>query len=209
MNGRMLAILVCFMLALGCAGEGGAGEEGAEAPDAAGELNDTQNEGAEEDAGQEEEPGEAPESMEIRCGETDGGYDPNSKGTTTVTEGGETIWEKEDYCLDSRTLVEYYCEVHEAAHESVKCTCSGGACIPVVDYVECVDSDGGNDKWTAGQITQITHYTDGTVEEKEVIRDVCMGSNIVKEYVCRDDGSGNYRKVEWTCLNCEDGACTE
>jgi hypothetical protein len=80
---------------------------------------------------------------------------------------------------------------------------------PEVDYTECVDTDGGDDKWVFGQIKLLTYYTDGSVEEEIIAEDKCVGTNIVQEYLCREGGSSNYRKMEWTCLNCEGGACTE
>ncbi|MBN2122393.1 hypothetical protein JW721_05070 [Candidatus Micrarchaeota archaeon] len=84
---------------------------------------------------------------------------------------------------------------------------SGPEAAPEVDYAECVDTDGGDDKYTFGTISRVTHYTDGTSEEEELFSDECVGNNIVKEYVCRE--GGQYRKTEWTCLRCENGACVE
>ncbi len=150
MNGWIVAILVGFMLVLGCAGEsGGAGEtSSAGGSGAPAGLNDTLEQLSEEIS---DAAGELP------------GVGENEEGSAPV----------------------------------------------VVDYVECVDTDGGDDKYTFGQIKRITHYTDGSLEEEVIAEDICVGKNIVHEYICRDEGSGEYRKMEWTCLNCEDGACTE
>jgi hypothetical protein len=70
-----------------------------------------------------------------------------------------------------------------------------------------VDTDGGDDKYTFGKISRVTYYTDGTFEEQELFADECVGNKLVREYVCRENGE--YRKVEWTCGKCENGACVE
>lgn len=147
MNGWIIAILVGFMLILGCAGGSGeAGETSAEDSNA------------------------------------DGGLD--------------------------KALDQLSGESSEAAVELPGVGEDTEGSVPEVDYLECVDTDGGDDKYTYGQIKRITHYTDGTMKEEVIAEDKCVGSNIVQEYLCREESSGEYRKMEWTCLNCEDGACT-
>ncbi len=144
---------------------------------------------------------------EERCEDTDGGMDIHTKGVTTVNKGGSDEWAKEDFCFDSRTLYEYYCEGGALTHEVIKCPCSNGVCEPILDYTECVDSDGGNDKHVKGEITLIKHYTDGEIVEEHPVEDHCISETGLIEYFCGEDG--NFRKYTYTCLYCSNGVCTK
>ena len=142
-----------------------------------------------------------------RCEDSDGGFQIHTKGTTRLIENGQEKVVKEDFCLDSNTLYEYYCENGALTHDSVKCPCSGGVCEPVLDYTECVDSDGGNEKYVKGTITLIKHYTDGAIVEEQPVEDHCITDTDLIEYLCREDGT--FRKYTYTCLYCVDGVCTQ
>lgn len=156
-----------------------------------------------------EEP-EAPEEVlvEDRCEDTDGGFDIHVKGTATLYENGQETWAKEDFCYDSDTLYEYYCEDGALTHDSIRCPCHDGECEPVLSYTECIDSDGGNEKGIKGSITLIKHYTDGTYTEETPVEDHCISDVELIEYFCKEDGSG-WRKYIYTCIFCSDGACSQ
>jgi hypothetical protein len=143
-----------------------------------------------------------------RCTDSDNGYEIHLKGTTTLFEDGEEKWLEADYCLDAGTLVEYFCENGALTHDSVKCPCHGGVCEPIVDFIECIDTDMGNERYKRGEIHLIKHYTDGRAEFQNPLNDTCKSEIELLEYFCKDDGSGEYKKVTWTCLFCSDGACS-
>ncbi len=143
-----------------------------------------------------------------RCEDTDNGYEIHWKGTTTLFEEGEEKWVNVDYCWDSGTLVEYYCENGALTHDSVKCPCSNGVCDPILDFVECIDTDLGNERYIKGKIQLTKHYTDGRTEVQYPVEDECISRIELIEYFCKDDGSGEFRNVVWTCIMCENGVCT-
>lgn len=98
-------------------------------------------------------------------------------------------------------------EPQEAAEEPEEQEGGDAASERKVDYQECIDSDGGDDRYNFGEISRRTYYTDGTFEDEELFSDECIGNYLLREYVCREGGT--YRKTEWTCAKCEDGACVE
>lgn len=143
-----------------------------------------------------------------RCTDSDGGFDLHIKGTATVVEDGKVTWEKEDFCFDSNTLYEYYCQDGTIMHESTRCPCSDGVCEPVLSYMECSDSDGGNNKLERGKITLTRHYTDGSTTVESPVEDECISKVELIEYFCKDDGTG-WRKYTYTCIFCSDGECSQ
>jgi len=146
--------------------------------------------------------------VEDRCEDSDGGFEIHEAGTTILYENGQESWVKEDFCYDSDTLYEYYCEDGALTHDSIRCPCSYGVCEPVISFTECVDSDGGNEKYIKGDITIIKHYTDGTLTEETPVEDHCISDVELIEYFCKEDGSG-WRKYIYTCLFCNNGVCSQ
>ena len=142
-----------------------------------------------------------------RCEDSDGGFEIHEAGTAKLVEGGEVTWEKEDFCFDGDTLYEYFCENGALTHDAIRCPCSGGMCEPVISFTECVDSDGGNERYIKGGIKIIRHYTDGTYTEDFPVEDSCINDVELIEYFCREDGSG-FRKYIYTCIFCSDGVCS-
>lgn len=189
-----------FLLVLGCMGEETSG-------DANGELSPRNYIPAGFDSG-----GDlvivGAEVEPERCEDTDNGYEIHWRGTTTLFEEGQEKWINIDYCFDSNTLVEYYCDNGALTHDSVKCPCNEGVCDPILDFVECSENDLGNEKYIKGKIQLTKHYTDGRTEVQYPVEDHCISQVELIEYFCKEDGSGEFRKVIWTCLMCEDGVCT-
>ena len=146
--------------------------------------------------------------VEDRCEDSDGGFEIHEAGTTTLYENGQEKWVKEDFCYDSDTLYEYYCEDGALTHDSIRCPCTYGVCEPVISFTECADSDGGNEKYIKGEITIIKHYTDGTYIEETPVEDHCISDVELIEYFCKEDGSG-WRKYIYTCLFCNNGVCSQ
>jgi hypothetical protein len=142
-----------------------------------------------------------------RCEDSDGGFEIHEKGTAKLIEGGEVKWEKEDFCYDSDTLYEYFCEEGALTHDAIRCPCSFGVCEPVLSFMECVDSDGGNERYIKGGIKLIKHYTDGTYVVEYPVEDNCISEVELIEYFCKEDGSG-WRKYIYTCVSCSDGVCS-
>lgn len=191
------AALIIVMAFCGCAGE----KEGPAQWSVAGSQWDGQ-----EDAQAPVEDTQEEVVMPDGCTDSDGGYDIHEKGTARLIEGGEEKWEKEDFCFDDGLLYEYYCENGALTHKSVKCTCFGGVCEPMLDFAECVDSDGGNEKHIYGEIRLIKHYTDGRLAEEFPAKDTCLSGVELIEYFCEQDGS--FRHYVYTCTSCNAGACS-
>ena len=204
MHGWMIVILLGVMLFFGCSAQ-----EYIEQPTDVSMEAENQYLFPEISAPGSEEATAAPASLgsgEERCEDTDGGFDIHTKGTTRIIVNGVEDWSKEDFCMDSETLYEYYCEGDALTHDTIKCPCSLGKCEPVLDYIECVDSDGGNEKYVQGEIKLIKHYTDGTTVEEYPVEDHCISEVSLIEYFCGE--GGDFRKYTYTCLYCVDGVCT-
>ncbi len=110
------------------------------------------------------------------CSDFDG-KDSSVKGTTTAFDNVFT-----DTCSDEMTVKEYYCEDGEAKSELIECSegfkCKGGQCIK--GRIECTDTDGGYDIYTAGSVT-IASLLKGEYIDK------CLDGTRLKEYYCEDD----------------------
>jgi len=204
MHGWMIVIVLGVMLFFGCTAEEYIGQPEDVSMEAEDQylFPDLSAPGSEETA-QISVPVEAEAE---RCEDTDGGFEIHTKGTTRILVNGVEDWSKEDFCMDSGTLYEYYCEGDALTHDTVKCPCSGGECEPVLDYVECVDTDGGNDKFVQGKIKLIKHYTNGAIVEEFPVEDHCISDVSLIEYFCGEEG--DFRKYTYTCLYCVDGVCT-
>ncbi len=124
-----------------------------------------------------EEPVEEPQEEPVEeCSDFDG-KDSSVKGTTTAF-GNVFI----DICSDPMTVKEYYCEGGEAKSTFLECSegfkCKDGQCIK--GRIECTDTDGGNDIYTAGSVT-IESLLKGEYIDK------CLDGSRLKEYYCEDD----------------------
>ena len=71
--------------------------------------------------------------VEYECSDTDGGFTPLVQGTVSGSFGG-TPFSQTDFCVDSTTLTEYYCNYNWAS-QNVNCAlntttqCVNGACV--------------------------------------------------------------------------------
>ena len=104
------------------------------------------------------------------CTDTDGGINGDERGTAEDADETRT-----DYCINSRTVEEYYCDGNEVEDIEIECgdeySCDDGECVET-----CSDTDGGKNRYTKGTIT--SGGDSGT--------DYCVGTNIVMEYYCKD-----------------------
>lgn len=142
----------------------------------------------------------------VECTDSDFGHEIHTKGISRLTENGVVKVEKEDFCYDDGTLYEYYCEGGTMTHDAVKCPCTNGVCEPIIEFIECIDSDGGDNKDQKGQIHLIKHYSDGSVVDTYPFEDVCIDNGgTLKEYFC-DGDEGEYRSYGYIC-QCSNGAC--
>jgi|GEM_PF-2359356 len=130
------------------------------------------------------------------CDESDDGDDEYEKGTTTY-EGSYT-----DYCYDSETVLEYFCDGdYSVDHDEIDCSsgyeCEDGQCVP---SDECDETDDGEDEYEKGTTTY----------NGESQSDSCYDGNTVLEYFC--DGSHSMDDTTIDCLEdyvCVDGECVE
>ena len=168
---------------------------------------------APEPAPAEQPPAEAPPAEEpaepepthsgATCSDTDGD-NKFTKGTVIVMDGERE--EYVDYCLSASTLKEYICTSESTKGEKeYECICENGACQPEVTHVECVDTDGGQDRFVYGEAYLLTYYSDGTTEKGEVFSDKCiLETNKMYEYYCEGD---EIRKLTIACAGCNAGVC--
>ncbi|MBI2632731.1 hypothetical protein HYW75_07030 [Candidatus Pacearchaeota archaeon] len=127
------------------------------------------------------------------CVDSDGGKNWNVKGSITFANSTRT-----DHCSEISTgpvLVEYYCDDYGRIMEAynTNCACNEGKCT---DYFPiCVDSDGGIDYFTGGQVTTST----------STIKDFCGNQlyNYTYESYCDDFGNANYKTY-----SCPNGPCS-
>ncbi len=132
------------------------------------------------------------------CYDSDGGRDYYDRGTTVSDSDDET-----DYCVDSDTLREYYCDGGEVVSVTHECRsgyeCSRGECVSEGD-VSCHDSDGGLNYGLRGTTTT----TAGGLKT-----DVCASPELLTEFYC----SGNsIRESDYLCppgQSCSGGRCVD
>lgn len=168
-----------------------------------------------------ERPVEAPSAQEPQ--EPPAAYEPPAEGpvpsaaTCTDSDGDDkfiqgkvTIGEEEyvDYCMGANSLKEYICVSEtEKGEKGYDCDCEDGACLPGVTHVECVDTDGGQDRYAYGEVYLLTYYTDGSTEKGEVFADYCIeGTNNMREFYCE---GGEIRKLSVGCVGCDGGVCPQ
>ncbi|MFH1222156.1 MAG: Kazal-type serine protease inhibitor [Candidatus Micrarchaeota archaeon] len=129
------------------------------------------------------------------CRDSDHSNDPYTSGT--VQKGTVSYL---DYCSDSYTVHEYYCDSGNNVQTNFYACpssyiCSDGRCVPRNTY--CYDSDNGQDRYEKGQVEK-----DGGVNN-----DYCTDSNYVREYYCDNN---DVRYLDLRCENgytCSDGYC--
>ncbi len=155
------------------------------------------------------------------CQESDNGRDYAVKGKAIAEwkiPTGDNILS--DNCIDSKTLMEYYCDNGYLKNEKVKCAnnCQNGACqIPAGNNVSglfdgdstCFDTDG-SDYYNAGKV--IFGGVFGTTEYKDICSEDRTNNPLtitdhgkLIEYRCVD---GNVISSSQSCPNgCLNGAC--
>ncbi|MBN1170252.1 hypothetical protein JXA56_04460 [Candidatus Micrarchaeota archaeon] len=126
----------------------------------------------------------------FNCVDRDGGKDIFVK---SMLSSGE-----QDSCLDSGTVIEYYCDGKNKTYEHIFCPenyiCLDGACIKT--DIDCVDSDG-NDIFVKGNVSFDKLYYDH-----------CSNSWNINEFICE---YGEVKKISGACPEgymCSDGACS-
>lgn len=130
---------------------------------------------------------------DAQCTDTDGGKDYVNKGEITTSTDNGFSSSNEDYCVNDRTLKEYYCSGVEMKDLNVECrdieVCYNGECT----LAQCRDSDGGKAYTVVGTVTQ------GAVSNT----DTCVSSMQLREYFCTD---GMIASTTYAC-SCSSGRC--
>gem|GEM_PF-659038 len=137
---------------------------------------------------------------EYECVDSDDGQEEGELGTTSKGTASQT-----DECYSATTVKEYYCEGGIIKSKNIACgsdeECVDGVCV---EKETCVDTDGGEDKFTVGTTSyEETSYTDGCYSEATVLEYYCDGTQIkTKTLVC---GVG-YECVAGRCVEelCEE-----
>ncbi len=126
------------------------------------------------------------------CSDSDNGENLTVVGTTTSSNGFNTIFDKTDECLDDNTVKEYDCLANGTAVEHddrcpLNTKCLNGACFPS----KCTSNIAWNDTTTGNGVTigedKIKHY------------DTCDDSRHLLKYYCDGDS------VTSTTMVCPDG----
>ncbi|VVC04524.1 Uncharacterised protein [Candidatus Bilamarchaeum dharawalense] len=130
------------------------------------------------------------------CEDSDGGQDKYEQGTTT--KGSDEVT---DYCKDSDTVREYFCNANDNIdYNNMDCPsdyeCDNGECVSTGSPT-CSDSDGGADIYIKGHLqTESSDYYDSCVDASNLLEYYCSGtSQAHNNYACP---SG---------YECSDGAC--
>lgn len=158
----------------------------------------------------------------ITCLEQDAGKNYYVKGGVSISSSGNKIGGNTDYCVNSVTLNEYYCDNSTSLGyglERYTCPngCNGGACVNATSNEEdsdnlCTDSDGGLKIEVYGETNE--GDSDYCVEKYSGRKDYvsyCEGYNCyVNENYCED---GSSVSVDVSCEDrgynyCNKGACT-
>lgn len=130
------------------------------------------------------------------CTDSDGGKDYYTEGVVVFE--GKVEETSMDYCLNAKTLNEYFC----ASQEEIRAVeyvcpqgCKNGVCLGYEGTIGCEDTDRGVDYHTRGSITT----------SNGVQTDYCIGVKLA-EYYCTNNGLA---MVEfYQCPNgCFNGAC--
>jgi hypothetical protein len=118
------------------------------------------------------------EAVKGGCTDSDNGITYDVKGT--ATKGGT---KKVDYCINTASLMEYYCSGNSILQTSYSCPfgCLNGACKSQPD--SCSDTDGGN---KIGIFGTVTGYISG---QSYTYSDSCFDAGSVKEYYCSGTAS--------------------
>jgi hypothetical protein len=130
------------------------------------------------------------------CNDTDGGMNGNIKGKVTLTSGLEQkVFE--DTCLNTTTVMEYYCDNGNVSGLEIECgaeyACENAACA----RQPCVRSTQQNGPGI-------------TSKGQNRFADTCSGASGGTEYYCEDDGGIGQRP--FACppgTACSDGKCMQ
>jgi hypothetical protein len=129
-----------------------------------------------------------------QCFDNDAGITPDKAGE--ISFNGQIF---DDYCLNNRTVEEYYCDNNQMKVTAESCIfCENNACVKFQSNQEgCLESD-----------AKIDYYVKGFVYDlnKKLGVDTCMGSTL-REYYC--DSFGYIQDTTKVCDKCEAGRCID
>jgi hypothetical protein len=144
-------------------------------------------------------------SEELKCEETDKGFDPLNEGVVTYT-GGEF----RDSCLDENTLSEGYCDVRSnLVVQSRDCEfgCFEGRCLS--QFLACADDLDGRDNFVKGGVNGEPEYCGITSDLGTIRKESCEGEDChLWETWCDSKEGRKYEKVSCD-IGCFDGACVK
>lgn len=139
-------------------------------------------------------------------------FNLNTAGSVTTTDSdGKESGKYSDYCTNSNTVFEYYCDGKVKAGYANVCTngyvCSNGACVKEsIKNDVCYDGDSGYSYYTQGKT-----YIVG--KEGDAVADYCADNSTVIEYVCVQGAAGEIiSSTKYQCpsgYGCTEGACVK
>ncbi len=145
------------------------------------------------------------------CSDSDGGSDYYTKGKLTYYKHPENLADQYDICSseDPNLLIERVCYSQTDPNQNYevhRCEkgCQDGVCIK--GEPQCVDSDGGKDYYTKGELTYLFH-PQGLANQA----DICVTEgdpNYLIERVCNSQTNPDQNYERYYCeAGCKDGAC--
>jgi len=144
------------------------------------------------------------------CYDNDNGKNIMSQGSSLTTyfecnnNGNEDHWTYTDYCADSSSVQEYFCDGDVPKKIKMPCpplySCKNGGCTPpqeesipvtpeTCSYQETCSDDDAKDYFTKGRVT-LTFRGSDCAQEKEYHPDEC-NSGKLKEYYCKKSSSSS------------------
>lgn len=122
--------------------------------------------------------------FEENCTDTDGGQNYYEKGTTTGLLSGVDYSGTDSCSAETGELHEFYCNGQNVGNEFVERP-EGYVCDTdldyFVDYLGCVDTDGGQDYYVKGTTTGIWGNIESTLSDR-------CSDGVLREYFCGVDG---------------------
>ena len=139
------------------------------------------------------------------CKDSDGGRNYAVKGTmVNGTKAPQT-----DFCFNTKSLNEYYCNNGAATGEMYACPngCKDGACAPT-PIVKCNDSDGGINYYVKGTISGIEGPGGNNSGKLVKYDDNCTTPSYLNEYYCGSDNLVHWSSYLCPSKKCLSGVCT-
>jgi hypothetical protein len=139
---------------------------------------------------------------EANCTDSDGGLDSAVLGT--VSKGNES---QADYCIDSEQLLEYACLDNAMQMATIQCgqnkSCENGQCVPKPSQNTTPPVQAG----CSGPTQNDVYRRESVMYNGTGYNDSCVDYSVVKEYYCKGDKLESINNQCPSGYGCTDGQC--